>query len=77
MNFGPIDFVKTHQDANMSRDKLDKENRAVVSQPPATTEESVGNVSGHDEMQRRLRDALEDDEVREALKRLHSAKQTG
>jgi hypothetical protein len=61
----------------MSKDMADKRNGAVEAQRVAAT---TGNpqVAGETaEAQRRLQDALEDDEVREALKSLHADRQKG
>lgn len=51
----------------MSRDTADKRENVVASQPKTTTKNAVQTTS-----KQREADALEDDEVREALKRLHA-----
>jgi len=59
----------------MSKDMADKRNGAVESQR-VTAAKGKPQVAGETaEAQRRLQDALEDDEVREALKRLHAGQQ--
>ncbi|HTO62787.1 MAG TPA: hypothetical protein VMM15_16180 [Bradyrhizobium sp.] len=59
----------------MSKDTADKRNRAVESQRATAAKGSVPAAGEAAEAQRRLRDALEDDDVREALKRLHAGRQ--
>lgn len=55
----------------MIRDTADKRENVVASQPRTTTKDAVQTTS-----KQKVADALEDDEVREALKRLH-ARDTG
>jgi hypothetical protein len=58
------------EDAKMSRQ--DKRESVVASQPRTTTNDAVQTTS-----KEREADALEDDEVREALKRLHTRDNSG
>ena len=59
----------------MSKDMADKRNGAVESQSVTATTGNPQVAGATAEAQRRLQDALEDDEVREALKRLHAGQQ--
>jgi hypothetical protein len=65
------------EETKMNRDIADKRNRAVESQRVTATKGNVQVADKTAEVQRRLQDALEDDEVREALKRLHAGQQNG
>jgi hypothetical protein len=60
------------KDAKMSRDMADKRENVINSQPRITTKNSVQATSKQREVERSAQDALEDDEVREALKSLHA-----
>jgi hypothetical protein len=63
-------------EAKMSKNVADKRNRAVESQRVTATNGDRQAAGATAEAQRRLEDALEDDEVREALKR-HAGQQNG
>jgi len=59
----------------MSKETADKRNRAVVKQASTGTKDNVQSASR--DARKRMLDALEDDDVREALKSPHSNKQSG
>ncbi|MGE5156891.1 MAG: hypothetical protein ACM3OF_01975 [Gemmatimonas sp.] len=52
--------------------ETDKQQNAVASKPAATGKTTLHHKRGQVEDQRWVQDALEDDDVREALKALHS-----
>lgn len=56
----------------MSRNMADKRENVVASQSRTTTKDAVQTTS-----KQREADALEDDKVREALKRLHARDNSG
>jgi hypothetical protein len=62
------------KETKMRKDAADKGKRAVLSQSITNNNDTVRTASGQEKTQRWLQDALEDDEVREALKSLHSDK---
>jgi len=61
----------------MSRDMADKRENVVTSQPRTATKDSVQTTRKQREAVRWVQDALEDDEVREALKGLHGRDSSG
>jgi hypothetical protein len=56
----------------VSKEMADKQEKVVAPQPTTTAKDSLRCDSKPAAGERRLQDALEDDEVREALKDLHS-----
>ena len=54
----------------MSKDMTDRQQNAVALQP--TTNDTARRTSNQTAEERRVQDALEDDEAREALKLLHA-----
>lgn len=55
----------------MSRVMTDQQENAIASQSATTAKDNSKQIAE----QRRVQDALEDDDVREALKRLHQARE--
>ena len=60
------------EDAKVSRDMADKRENVDTSQARTTTKDSVRTTRKQREAERSVQDALEDDEVREALKGLQA-----
>ena len=56
----------------MSKDMTDQQQRVVTSQPTTTARDALRTESKQTAKEHWVQDALEDDEVREALKCLHA-----
>jgi hypothetical protein len=56
----------------MSKDMTDQQQRVATSQPTATARDALRTKSKQTAEERWVQDALEDDDVRECLKLLHT-----